>query len=136
MEKYKKILNEHGIKPTFQRIKILEYLDHNKNHPTVDMIYSALFKSIPTLSKTTVYNTLDVLRKKGLVSVLSSTEIEARYEYNFDFHHHFICRKCGKIIDIPISCILRDQLEAEGYKIEEVHGNFLGICKDCNQSEK
>lgn len=131
MQNYKNSLIKLGIKPTFQRIKILEYLDKNHNHPTVEMIYSALYKKVPTLSKTTVYNTLDILRKHGLVTILASTELEARYEYNFDSHHHFICRVCGKIIDIHVKCSFVKKLEAEGHKIEEVLGNFKGVCKEC-----
>ena len=47
-------LKSHDIKPSYQRIKIFEYLVEHKNHPTVDMIYKALVDEIPTLSKTTV----------------------------------------------------------------------------------
>ncbi len=47
-----------GIKPSYQRIKIYEYIFNNNIHPTVDNIYKKLLKEIPTLSKTTVYNTL------------------------------------------------------------------------------
>ncbi len=131
MEKYKQLLINKGIKPTFQRLKILEYLENHRNHPTVDMIYSALYKKVPTLSRTTVYNTLDIFRRHGLVTVLATTDSEARFEYNFDSHHHFICRECGQIIDIPVVCSFRMQLERKGHRVDEVHGNFIGVCKDC-----
>ena len=135
MEKYKRMLVEKGIKPTFQRIKILEYLEKHHNHPTVDMIYSALYKKVPTLSKTTVYNTLGVLSKHGLVSVLSTLDSEAHYEYNFNSHHHFICKVCHRIIDIDVPCTFRQYVEELGHKVEEVHGNFVGICKDCMEKQ-
>ena len=57
-------LKAHEIKPSYQRIKIFQYLVENKNHPTVDMIYKALCTEIPTLSKTTVYNTLNLFIEK------------------------------------------------------------------------
>ena len=50
-------LKSHEIKPSFQRMRIFEYLITHRNHPTVEMIYKSLVKEIPTLSKTTVYNT-------------------------------------------------------------------------------
>ena len=131
MEKYKKLLIDNGIKPTFQRIKILEYLDLNRIHPTVDTIYNALYKKVPTLSKTTVYNTLDVLRKKGVVNVLTITESEWRYEYNHSTHHHFLCKECGKIIDLDVNCVYQNSMNIEGHKIEEIHGYFIGICNNC-----
>ena len=131
MEKYKQILIDSGIKPTYQRIKILEYLEKSDKHPTVDTIYAALFKKVPTLSKTTVYNTLDVLRKHGLVDVLTITESELRYEYLDQPHHHFFCRKCGKIIDLDVTCIYQEEMSVDGHKIEFIHGYFTGVCKDC-----
>lgn len=57
-------LKEHGIKPSYQRMKVFQYLVDNHNHPTVDMIYKALCPEIPTLSKTTVYNTLNLFVEK------------------------------------------------------------------------
>ena len=53
-----KSLTEHNIKPTFPRMKIYEYLMEHKNHPSVDSVYQELVEEIPTLSRTTVYNTL------------------------------------------------------------------------------
>ncbi len=131
MERYKQTLIDKGIKPTYQRIKILEYLDKNEKHPTVDIIYVALFKQVPTLSKTTVYNTLDVLRKHGLVDVLTITESELRYEYLNHPHHHFYCRECKKIIDLDVNCVYQADMCVEGHKIENIHGYFKGICRTC-----
>lgn len=137
MEKYKQILVDKGVKPTYQRIKILEYLEKNVTHPTVDMIYSALYKKVPTLSKTTVYNTLDILRRHGLVEILTITESELRYEYFYQPHHHFYCRICGQIIDLDVSCVYQEDMCVVGHKIENIHGYFKGICMDClNKAEK
>ncbi|HPK44931.1 MAG TPA: transcriptional repressor, partial [Spirochaetota bacterium] len=66
MEQYKHYLESKGISPSYQRLKILEYLDQNRSHPTVDEIYSALLPLIPTLSKTTVYNTVSLFVQQGL----------------------------------------------------------------------
>ena len=131
MEKYKQILVDRGIKPTYQRIKILEYLDRNHSHPTVDMIYAALYKKVPTLSKTTVYNTLDIFREYDLVDILTITESEIRYEYILQPHHHFYCKRCSKILDLDVSCVYQDTMCVEGHKIEAIHGYFKGICSEC-----
>ena len=58
-------LKEKNIKPSLQRIKILEYLAGYPCHPTVDYIFNALHPEMPTLSKSTVYNTLKVLQRRG-----------------------------------------------------------------------
>lgn len=135
MDKYKQILIENQIKPTYQRIKILEFLDKNHVHPTVEMIYTALFKKVPTLSKTTVYNTLDILRSHGLVEILTITESELRYEHLHQPHHHFYCRECRNIIDLDVNCIYQEEMCVEGHKIEYIHGYFKGMCRDCLQKK-
>ena len=64
-----KRLQNHNIKPSVQRIAIMNYLIEHRTHPTVDEIYTALSPSIPTLSKTTVYNTLKLLSEQGAAPV-------------------------------------------------------------------
>ncbi len=131
MERYKKILLENRIKPTLQRIKIMEYLQKCHEHPTVDMIYADLHKKVPTLSKTTVYNAMEIFKAKGLVNALNITKSELRFEFNEKVHHHFLCRICHTIIDITTNCEYQKLLVIDGHQIEEIHGTFEGICKNC-----
>ena len=58
-------LLSHKIKPSMQRIAIMDYLFEHKVHPTVDKIFNDLYPQIPTLSKTTVYNTLKLFAYQG-----------------------------------------------------------------------
>ncbi len=136
-DKLKTELKSHGLKPTFQRIKILEYLENNKNHPTAEIIFDKLNHKIPTISITTIYNTLNTFIKKGLLSAITITGKEIRYEYNPLPHHHFLCKRCGSIIDININCPFTNGTKktVDGHKIDEVHGYFKGICKDCLKKE-
>jgi len=133
MKIFKILLDEKGIKPTYQRLKILEYISENtKNHPTAEMIYEKLSKDIPTMSLTTVYNTLNSFLEKGLVSPVTITGTEIRYDFNTSSHHHFLCKECGKIIDISVECPFSEgEKSISGHKIEEIHGYFKGICADC-----
>ena len=131
MEKYKQILTENGIKPTYQRIKIMEYLEQCMIHPTADMIYSALYKKVPTLSKTTVYNTLDILRQHNLVNTISITESELHYEYRKQTHHHFLCNVCGEIYDVHVTCPILNMGEVDGHRIEQIDGYLKGVCNAC-----
>ncbi len=135
MEKYVELLKENNLKVTPQRIMILKYLDNHRMHPTADEIYSSLKKSIPSLSKTTVYNSLDVLKKFGLIQALTICGLEQRYEFLNYMHHHFLCKKCGKIMDIDIKCPNIQKTIEKGHKIDEVHGYFKGICKNCVKKE-
>lgn len=130
------VLKEHNIAPSMQRIKILEYLRDYKTHPTADMIYKALVQDIPTLSKTTVYNTLKTFTLNGILVALSLFENEIRYEYNTEPHIHFKCIKCNKVYDLDKSYDLYTNDKIDGHKITEHHVNLKGICRDCIKEEK
>ncbi|WP_291259596.1 Fur family transcriptional regulator [Fusobacterium sp.] len=124
-------LKNSGIKPSYQRIRIFQYLVENRNHPTVDMIYKALCAEIPTLSKTTVYNTLNLFIEKKIVNVIVIEENETRYDSVMDVHGHFKCEKCGKIFDIDIDNEHLKDNRLKEFEIKEQHYYFKGICKDC-----
>ncbi len=135
MEKYVEILKEKDLKVTHQRIEILKYLDDHRTHPTADEIYQELKKTNPALSKTTVYNSLEILKKAGIIQNLSICRSESRYDFDRDMHHHFLCTKCERIYDIDFKCPnmdkIHDKIREEGHQINEVHGYFKGICKNC-----
>ena len=67
LDKYIEQLKENGLKATHQRLEILKYLDNNRIHPRIDEIYLHLKKKYPSLSKTTVYNTIEVLTKHDII---------------------------------------------------------------------
>lgn len=133
----KRFLQTKGLKSTYQRLRVMEYLESHRIHPTAEMIYRALLREIPTLSKTTIYNTLNVLLQKGLIHPITITGTETRYDYHHPPHHHFLCKRCGKIIDIAVECPYLARKELGGNRIEELDGYFKGICKEClNKKEK
>ena len=103
MNTYVKILKDNGLKVTPQRMDILKYLDKHRTHPTADDIYQELKKDSPSLSKTTVYNSLEILAKHKIVQVLTISGTEMRYDFKAEMHHHFLCDTCGRIIDINVS---------------------------------
>lgn len=94
------ILLKHDVRPSIHRILIYQYLIDNKIHPTADTVYSNLHPKLPTLSKTTIYNTLSLFVKKKLIQELPLENGELRYDVNTSEHAHFKCEKCGKIYDI------------------------------------
>ncbi len=130
-ENIKDYLMEKDIKPSFARMKILEYLIVKKNHPTVDKIYSELLKEIPTLSKTTVYNTLNSFIKEDVARVITIEEGETRYDADISNHGHFKCRDCGEIYDFKINDLGIDRDGLEDFKVDEKNFYYLGLCKSC-----
>ncbi len=134
----KSILLENDISPSFHRLKIYEYLSNNRTHPTVDMIYDEVIKQIPTLSKTTIYNTLKTFSEKGLVSSITIEDNEVRYDADLTFHGHFKCIQCGMLYDIEMDQMSFDKRlsvsrKIQGHYITERQVYFKGICKRCSK---
>ena len=134
---YAQKMQEKGIRPSFQRIVIYKYLAENKNHPTVDAVYSALSPLHPTLSRTTVYNTLHLFAQNRLIQQVNIEDDQARYDVETSPHMHFKCIKCGKIIDIFHEKI-RDfyssctTLLPEHFTTEHSEINIWGVCAQCS----
>jgi len=136
MQNLKKILEDAGIKPTYERLSILQYLDKKHDHPTAAMIFNEIVKKIPTISKTTVYNSLKLFIEKSIVTPLYITGSEVRYDFATKSHHHFFCEKCGKIYDLEVECPIFRKKHFQGHLIKQQHGYFRGICKDCLEKEE
>ena len=132
-----RILEQHNIRPSVQRISIMNYLMEHRTHPTVDEIYTALAPSIPTLSKTTVYNTLKTLTEHGAALTLTIDDKNTCYDSYTQPHAHFLCKYCGKVYDVMNQEELFNQEGGpEGFEIQEIHHYYKGICKDCIEDKK
>jgi len=131
MKKLIEFLAERGISSTVQRLKILKYIQENKEHPSIDMIYQKILKEIPTLSKTTIYNTMNLLVENGVVSKICVGEGEARYDINLQPHAHLRCIDCGNIYDVKIDPKLSRIKKINGNQIMHTNIYFTGKCKEC-----
>ena len=133
-----KILEQHNIKPSVQRISILGYLMEHHTHPTVDEIYTALAPAIPTLSKTTVYNTLKILTGHGAALTLTIDDKYTCYDACTHPHAHFLCKSCGKVYDVmqQQDAMYSKDVCIEGFEVQEVHHYYKGICKQCLNHKK
>ena len=124
------------ITPSHQRVMILKYLVENQCHPSVDQIFNALRDSIPTLSKATVYNTLNLFIEAKLVRILAIEENETRFDIVMQNHGHFKCTCCGTIYNFAVDI---DQFltgDLHGFQIAEKNVHFHGVCPTCIESEQ
>jgi superoxide reductase len=102
----------------------------------VEDIYQALAPGIPTLSRTTVYNTLGLLQEKGLVRALRIGDAEVRYDVAMEEHFHFRCSGCGVVVDV-VDDSLKGVLDAlgraalAGCVVRERQVYDQGICPKC-----
>ena len=117
MEEIVDLLRIKGLKPSMQRVQIYDYIKDRKDHPSVDMIYKDLAPSIPTLSRTTVYNTLKSFVHAGLATQIVIEENEVRFDPNVVEHGHFKCETCGNIFDFSVDFSKFEASELKNFKI-------------------
>ena len=132
MKSYDRLL-KYSIKPSMQRIAIMEYLMEHRTHPSADEIYTALSPSMPTLSKTTVYNTLKLFSEQGAALMLTIDDRNANFDADTSQHAHFLCKECGKIYDLAFPREVREveETQIDGHEVKEIHYYYKGICKNC-----
>jgi len=133
MQSVQQYLTDHSINPTIQRIVIMDYLLTHHTHPTANEIHTELIKQIPTLSKTTVHNTLKLYVERKVIQQIDIDERNARFDGIIEAHAHFRCKKCGCIIDVPLSEIKNLYPKEPDFLIEEAYINIKGYCKKCNK---
>lgn len=133
MQKAAELIRNRGLRASYQRVVILDYLNRNHSHPTVDSIYEALKGEIPSLSKATVYNTLKALIDAGLARSLEIDAREERFDAMTQDHGHFQCEKCGMIMNFQIDSRLLGSINLEGFEVHKQDVYFKGICHDCKK---
>lgn len=119
------------IRPSHQRLNILEYFYIHRNHPTVDDIYKYLKPKMPTITKATIYNSLKIFIEKQLIVDVHIEDNEVRYELSCKRHGHFKCIKCGTIYDFSIEI---DEMPTSGlneFQIDNKNVYFRGVCPKC-----
>lgn len=132
-EAYERLV-ENDIKPSMQRLAIMQYLLTHYTHPTVEDVYKGLVPRVPTLSRTTVYNTLRMFSEKNAAQMITIDEHRVCYDGNVARHAHFYCKSCNRIIDVfdevefPIV-----QRNIAGNIVDDVQFYFKGICAECQK---
>lgn len=127
-----------GLKVTQQRLEIYTALLEARNHPSAEALHHLLAGRLPALSLDTVYRTLATLEKLHLVHRLETPENQARYEALGPRHHHFLCDRCGQVIDFvwqSFDAVELPQTLAEIGTIDRTSVIVHGKCAACLQAE-
>jgi Fur family peroxide stress response transcriptional regulator len=126
-------LRERGLRVTQQRVAVLEFLLATPKHPTAEEVGAAVNRIVPTASRASVYNVLHSLKESGLIDELVLDDAIARYDANLDRHHHFICRACGTVEDVPFETFQEAPLPrlAAGHTVEDYTVTLRGTCPRC-----
>ncbi|GAB6960659.1 transcriptional repressor [Prevotella aurantiaca JCM 15754] len=128
---YQKLL-DCGIRPSLQRIEIMRYLQTHHTHPTIDEIFNELKKHIPTVSRTTIYNTLRMFSERGGALMITIDEHHVCYDGNTTPHAHFCCKECGHVFDMPdMQPPVPQSMVVNGFRVDDAQLYYKGICAHC-----
>ena len=129
-------LRASNVRPSVHRLAVLEYVANQRTHPTADEVFNAISVDFPSVSRTTVYNSLHTLVDAGLLRELEIENLTTRYDLAKQKpHSHFRCKSCGKIFDMELPSNL-DQMVKPGFTIEATDLYFAGICPECKELKK
>ena len=130
-------LRERGYRLTPQRLMVLEAIEASDDHISAEDIHGKARARYPYINISTVYRTLELLKDEGLVA---ETDLGGgRFLYHpagKAHHHHLVCRRCGRVMDIEASAFegLRDELEQRyGFDAVFEHIAIFGLCRDCRE---
>ena len=130
-------LSEHGYRLTPQRMMILSAIENSDNHISAEEIYAQIVAKYPNVNISTVYRTLELLKRLDLVTETDFGEGRVRYHPGGKgHHHHLVCQECGAIIDLDESLLapLKSTLLREyKFSADLRHLAIWGRCANCRQ---
>lgn len=130
-------LSELGYRLTPQRIMILSAIDNSDDHISAEEIYAQVVAKYANVNISTVYRTLELLKRIGLVTETDMGEGRVRYHpVGKGHHHHLVCQECGAIIDLDESVLssVKDVLLREyGFIADLKHLAIFGHCVNCSK---
>jgi len=133
-------LRQRGYKLTPQRRVVLNVLAHSQEHLTPAEVYERVHQEDPSIGLVTVYRTLEILARLGLICAVHAGGSCGSYTIGPQEHHdHLICSDCGAVVAFA-DCKLDDlelRLSIEtGFKIDSHLLEFLGRCQDCQKAAR
>ena len=132
---YEERISHSGHRLTPQRREVYDVLLAERDHPTATEVFLRAKKRIPGISLATVYNCLETLVDCGLAKQVNVDRDATRYCPNLKEHGHFVCVRCGKVHDVPVSKGLRSgdswQLP-KNFTVTQTEVTVRGLCPDCN----
>jgi len=138
---FKQYLKEKGMLPSKQREQVLEAFMKARSHLAIDDLYNAVRKKNPRIGLATVYRTMRVICKAGLAREVDFGDGLRRFEHKYrrQHHHHLVCIKCGRVIEVASG-----EIENLQKKLAKQHNfaptkdtmKIFGICSKCKHSKK
>jgi len=130
-------LSEQGYRLTPQRMMILSAIENSDDHISAEEIYAQVVAKYPHVNISTVYRTLELLKRLGMVTETDLGEGRVRYHpADKGHHHHLVCTECGAVIDLDESLLssLKSALLREYKFVADLrHLAIFGRCVKCSK---
>lgn len=125
-----------GLRVTRPRLTVYQTLCRMGGHRSADDITAELRRHKETLPRTSVFNAVAALHQAGLLMRADAGPGRTLYEANLTWHHHFVCRRCAKVFDVPClkgrkPCL---QMPSRVGRADEAQVIFRGVCRACARS--
>lgn len=127
-----------AVKYSKQREVIKDFLFTRKDHPTADMVYMNVRQQYPNISLGTVYRNLTLLTERGEIRRISVGDGVDHFDADTSPHNHFICKRCGRVIDLEMESIEHISEAASQNFDGHIEGHvtyFYGLCGDCCKAD-
>ena len=136
-------MREWAVRVTSQRLAIAEVVLNSSDHPTVQQIYERVRDHFPSMTLATIYSTLGVLQKSGLIQELPFQKM-SRYEPNMEPHVNLVCIECENVIDADtgndvqdVVLNLRQQInDSSDFEVAWQRVDFYGLCPRCAAAKR
>ena len=122
-----------------QRELIKEFLKGRKDHPTADVVYRNVRMQNPSISLGTVYRNLTLLADAGEINRLNVGDGVDHFDADTSPHYHFVCRECGRVIDLEMDSIEEITAAAAARFEGHIAGHmtyFYGTCGQCKAAPR
>lgn len=122
---------------TPQRMAIYDAVVGRTSHPSVAAVYEEVRRRFPGLSPATVYATLDLFARLGLVQELSGPI--RRYDGRGEMHINLVCSRCGRVTDVAdsvLGALQRRAAAREGFQVSAVRFELHGLCPRCRRPRR
>lgn len=133
-EERAQLLRRHDLKVTPQRLAILEVLMSEEEHPSAEEVHTALQEEHPTVSLSTVYDTLSRFEKLSIVDSLHVGDGATRYEFQNGPHVNVVCVACGSVVDVEsphVESLVADVESRAPFVLDEQPIELRGRCDRC-----
>jgi Fur family ferric uptake transcriptional regulator len=134
--RFQNFLKERGYKWTSEREALWEEIVKLEGHFEAEELSHLLWKKGKRISKATLYRTLPLLVKAGLLKEVIHGEKHRHYEHTHDeaHHDHLICLKCGQVIefqDVPLKKAEERVCRRIHFRPERILVEIFGYCQRC-----